>query len=192
VLENPFVKDGVLTTSQGALYNVGAVFTADGAITPTLVFKRHPIPSETTFTDAGVAPMPVFDTPAGRLGVLICADSWHPELYAELSASGADMIAVPAFLQGNGAWNKKWGGYVTPTPDDVSLDDYGRITEGGAWRNYALPARINLSSARAGGIAFLRGALWDLGSDGRTLGITQGEQFVGADEPGGAVSVLWY
>lgn len=192
VLENPSIENGEITPRDGALYNVSAVFAPDGSVAPQLVFKRHPIPSEATFTAAGDAPMPVFDTPAGKLGVLICADSWHPELYSELSSAGVDAIAVPAFLQGNGAWTSRWAGYVTPTPEDVSPDDHGRLTEGGAWRTYAMPGRIELSGAHAGGTAFLHGALWNLGSDGRTLGVANGRQFVGANDVGGLISVIWY
>jgi predicted amidohydrolase len=192
VLENPSIERGEISTRPGALYNVSAVFAPDGSVAPSLIFKRHPIPSEASFTAAGDAPMPVFDMPAGKLGVLICADSWHPELYSELSSAGADAIAVPAFLQGDGEWTRQWTGYVTPTPEDVSPDDYGTLSEGDAWRTYALPGRIGLTGARAGGTAFLHGALWDLGSDGRTLGVAHGGQFIGADNPGGSISVIWY
>ncbi len=189
VLENPAVEAGAVVTRRGLLYNVSAVFEPDGGVQPTLVFKRQPIPSELAFLSAGDTPPPVFSTPAGRLGVLVCADSWHPENYAALA--DADIIAVPAFLQANDAWTKPWGGYVTPEPDDLDQHDIGALTEGEAWRKYAMPTRIASTAADAGATAFLRGAPWDLGADGRTLATHKSAQFVGEEENGGAVSVLW-
>lgn len=191
VLENPVIEDGAIRTRRGALYNVSAVFRPDGSIQPSLVFKRHPIPSETTFARAGDRPAPVFDTPGGRLGVLICADSWHPEMYAELSEGGADVVAVPAFLQKDDAWTKAWGGYVTTPPDDIEARDVGRLTEGEAWRAYSMPARLSSAGAATGGTAFLRGELWDLGADGRTLAVAGAQSFVGEDAPNGAVTAVW-
>ncbi|MFZ5616797.1 MAG: carbon-nitrogen hydrolase family protein [Pseudomonadota bacterium] len=191
VLENPVIEGDAVRTQYGALYNVSAVFKPDGSIHPSLVFKRHPIPSETAFARAGARATPVFETPGGRLGVLICADSWHPEMYAELSAGDVETVAVPAFLQADDAWGKAWGGYVTPPPDDVAPSDTGRLTEGEAWRTYAMPARLASSGAVTGGAAFLHGDLWDLGADGRTLAVTHEQTFVGDGAPDGAVTVIW-
>lgn len=191
VLENPVIEGGAVRTQRGALYNVSAVFKPDGSIHPTLVFKRHPIPSETTFVRAGDQPTPVFATPGGQLGVLICADSWHPEMYGELLDGHVELVAVPAFLQADEAWGKSWGGYVTSTPNDIAPGDAGRLTEGEAWRAYSMPARLASSGAATGGTAFLRGDLWDLGADGRTLAVSRGQTFVGDDAPDGAVTVIW-
>jgi N-carbamoylputrescine amidase len=38
---------------------------------------------------------PVFDTPAGRLGVLICYDRWFPEAWRMLALQGAEVVCVP-------------------------------------------------------------------------------------------------
>lgn len=189
VLENPAVEDGKLVTRRGDLYNVSAVFRADGSIVPRLVFKQRPIPSEAGFISAGAAGASTIESAAGRVGVLICADSWHPELYAELA--DAELIAVPAFLQRNGGWTIPWGGYATPTPDDIDGADVGALTEGEAWRKYAMPARILATGADAGATAFLRGAPWDLGADGRTLLIAKSGSHVGDATQGGAVSAVW-
>lgn len=189
VLENPAVKGGAIATRRGPLYNVSAVFNADGSLAPDLVFKRRPIPSETPFISAGDTPSPLFSTPAGQLGVLVCADSWHPELYEAIS--GAEIIAVPAFLQADGGWTTAWGGYVTSPPDNLDRSDAGRLTEGDAWVKYAMPSRMALTNADAGATAFLRGSPWDLGADGRTLARARDELFVGGKQSGGVVSVVW-
>jgi predicted amidohydrolase len=190
-LQNPAIIDGAITTRPGLIHNVSAVFRPDGTVHPFLVFKRHPIPAELSFLSPGAQPMPAFETPIGRVGVLICADSWHPELYEELAANKVGAVAVPAYIAEDGAWTKPWGGYVTPEPGDVAHGDVGALSEGDAWRKYALPARIGGAGGEFGATAFLRGGPWDLGADGRTLAVAGDSAFVGEKVEGGVVSVVW-
>lgn len=193
VLPDPHVREGRLEVRRaGPLYNVSAVFAPDGSIHPELVRKAYPIPSERGFTAAAPVPdYPVFDTPAGRLGVLICADSWHPDVYAALRDRGAELLAVPAFLQPSGVWDRPWGGYTTPWPDDAPRADAGRLTEGEAWQTHAPAGRLSGAGAQAGLTTFLRGELWDLGSDGRAILVDAGGVTLGPDTDGPAISVLW-
>jgi hypothetical protein len=112
----------------------------------------------------------VFVTPAGRLGVLICADSWYPEAYRVLRVKKIDLLVVPSYAADDDCWNRPWHGYDgAPAPPDVDPADVGRLTEGRAWSRYALVGRFPSSGARAGVNVFLRGALWDLGDDGRSV-----------------------
>ena len=179
VLENPAVVDGRLTTRPGPLYNMSVVFHADGRPDPALVRKIYPIPSEQPFTAAAdVGDLPVFETPAGRLGLLICADSWYPQTFARLAEQDVEIVAVPSFLQPAGVWEEPWKGYVTRWPADGDPVDAGRLTEGAAWRKYGLPGRLARSGARAGINVFLKGDLWGLGSDGRTTAVWTGGRFV--------------
>jgi len=193
VLPGPRVEDGVLEIDLTApLYNVSAVFGPDGRIDPSLARKAYPIPSESPFTAASPAALyPVFDTPAGRLGVLICADSWHPDVYEALDAGGAEILAVPAYLQPSGVWDEPWGGYTTPWPDDAPRSDAGQLTEGEAWLAHALGGRMDAVSARAGLTTFLRGDLWDLGSDGRAIAADAQGVHLGAAGEAGALTILW-
>lgn len=193
VLADPVVQDGVIRArTEGPLYNVSAVFGPDGRVASQLVRKAYPIPSESGFTAAAPASdYPVFDTPAGRLGVLICADSWHPDVYAALEAQGVEILAAPAFLQPSGVWDEPWGGYTTPWPDDAERADAGRLTEGQAWQTHALAGRLDETSARAGLTSFLRGELWDLGSDGRAIAVDGDGVRLGAQTEGAAIAVLW-
>lgn len=192
ILENPTIENGVILTARGELHNVSAVFGPTGALTPPLTFKRHLIPSERAIASGGDDPMPVYDTPAGRLGVLICADAWHPELYSELRAQKIDILATPAFLDEDDVWDNEWRGYVTPAPDDVKKVNPADLTEGDAWISYSLPGRIALSGAKTGGAAFLHGRLWDLGSDGRTLAVSNDESFVGEKRMRGSITLIRY
>ncbi len=191
VLADPYVEDGVIGVRRnGPLYNVTAVFDPDGSPHPQLVRKAYPIPSEAGFTaSAPLDGYPLFDTPAGRLGVLICADSWHPDVYAAIG--DAELLAVPAYLQPSGVWDQPWGGYVTPWPDDVPRGDAGRLTEGEAWQTHALAGRLQETSAQAGMTAFLGGSLWDMGSDGAAIAVNGEGVHTAQRTTGGQVLVLW-
>ncbi|WP_417495383.1 nitrilase-related carbon-nitrogen hydrolase [Maricaulis sp.] len=191
VLPEPRVENGVLLAGEGPLYNTAAVFHPDGSIDPQLVRKSHPIPGETPFTASWPAQnLPVFDTPSGRMAVLICADSWHPDLYDSVRALDAAIIAVPAFLQPSNVWDAPWGGYTTGWPDDADRNDAGRLTEGEAWQRYALAGRLRSGAAGFGMTAYLRGQLWDLGSDGTNIAIAGETVFVSDGLDGAALTLL--
>jgi len=190
VLPDPRVEHGVLMAGTGPLYNMAAVFGPDGTLAPDLVRKSHPIPSETGFTAAWPASeLPVFETPLGRLAVLVCADSWHPDLYEQVDAHDADIVAVPAFLQPSSVWNAPWHGYTTGWPDDADRADENRLSEGEAWERYS-SGRIRQSNAQYGATAYLRGSLWDLGSDGANLLVTGDRVIQDGNLAGASISVL--
>lgn len=73
-------------------------------------------------------------------------------------------------------------------PDDVDPKDVGRLTEGQAWLKYSLPGRLRSSGANWGLTVFLRGALWDLGSDGHTI-VVDGPAVTEAKHVSGAALV---
>ncbi len=53
--------------------------------------------------EGGLAPgqeAPVFDTPIGKIGILICWDAWFPESATQLARRGAEIICFP--LAGDG------------------------------------------------------------------------------------------
>jgi predicted amidohydrolase len=171
VLPSPAVKRGQLVIGDGALYNVSLVYGANGLAYEHAVRKAFPIGAELPFTTPGsVADLPVFDTPAGRLGVLICADSWYPQPYEAIRAQGAELVAVPSYLAPDSVWGARWRGYDGGVvPGDVDERDVNLVTEGQAWLRYALAGRLPGFGIPHGINVFLRGALWDLGSDGHTV-----------------------
>lgn len=194
VLPQPELVDGQLRVHPGApLVNMSAVFAPDGRIQGPLVIKAFPIDDEKTFTNAGsTSALPVFDTPAGTLAVLICADAWYPQAYANAQKAGATLMAVPSFSAGNGAWSQPWGGYNgAPNAADVDRQDIGRLTEAQAWQKYAMTARAPRQGVHSAVNVFLRGQLWDLGSDGATLAVQAGQAVAQPVLGGAAITNVW-
>lgn len=172
VLPNPCAKNGKIEMDKtGSLYNSSSVFDVDGNVLSPLTKKIFPIAEEKTFTCcADKNELPVYKTTAGNLGVLICADAWYPENYQRLNAKHTDILAVPSFVSGNYNWSKTWKGYNgASAPADVDKKDIGNITEQDAWLKYAMTGRIKSANIKTGVNVFLRGDLWNLGSDGYTL-----------------------
>ncbi|MGC9469268.1 MAG: nitrilase-related carbon-nitrogen hydrolase [Anaerolineae bacterium] len=193
VLPDPCVDDGRVIAGKGQLYSVSAVFGPDGKAHPALVRKVYPTAAERPFLASGqLADLPLFDTPAGRLGVLICADAWYPEPYQRLREQGAGLVVVPSYIEKAGAWDAAWRGYDgVSAPDDVDPADVGSLTEAEAWRKYALVGRLTRSGAEAGLNVFLKGRLWDLGAEGRSVMARAGATPVEAEDDGPAVLNLW-
>lgn len=193
LLPQPQIKNGVITAGSGPVFNFSAVFQPDGNPYSSLVRKVYPTQSEQPFLQAGsLADLPVFETPAGRLGVLVCADAWFPGSYQRLKTLNTDLVAVPSFVGENRAWNKPWGGYSGwPFPPDADRADVGRISEGEAWRKYTLPTRLGSGGAKAGINVFLHGELWELGSDCGTSWMVSGDEVIPATTSQAAVLNLW-
>jgi predicted amidohydrolase len=192
ILPAPEVRESVLAAGEGPLYNVSVVYGPEGRALPPVVKKAFLIEVERSFLKPGeVSEIPVFETPAGRLGVLICADSWHAEAYARMKEQRAELVAVPSYLFPDGAWTRKWH----PAPADAlrakGAASGEAITEGEAWMEYALPGRMKESAARAGVNVFLRGRLWDLGSDGQSLAVLGDAIHKSPHVEGAAIINLW-
>jgi len=196
VLPSPEVRDGALMVGRmssirgGVLYNVSVVYRPDGSAYEDVVRKVFPIDVEQPFIARGAAAdVPVFDTPAGRLGVLICADAWYPATYGVMRAKGAEFVAVPSYLSPDGVWGAPWRGYDgAPAPDDVDVRDVKRITEGEAWLKYGMAGRMAGAGVQHGINVFLRGDVWDLGADGHMI-VVRGQTVVEASHVTGAAIV---
>lgn len=175
-LPAPQIIEGRLTPSGHPwvdMENVTAVFAPNGSIHPRLVRKQQPTKEEAR--SLWIKPVeeasPIFNTPAGRLGVLICADSWHPSAWEGLDRP--DFVAVPSAGFEADKWTRPWGGPDAASGADFPHDpaDVGKISEGEAWLKYALPGQIGASTAAAGVNVFLQGELWDLRPGGQAIGV---------------------
>ncbi|MDQ2692254.1 MAG: hypothetical protein M3Y68_09500, partial [Chloroflexota bacterium] len=195
VLPAPQVSGGRLILSGEPLRNVSVVFNPDGTLHSRPIYKAFPTSSELPFiSPAPVSEIPAFDTPAGRLGVLICADSWFPQAYTRLKEQDIELLAVPSYEASEmGSWNRLWAGYDGwQAPADVDIDDIKNITEAQAWEKYSLARRIQSSGARYGMNIFLRGKLWDQDLGGKTATLMRDhEVFVEESTQKAAILNLW-
>ena len=191
VLPEPSIRDGQLKPGSGALYNSSVVFGRDGAPLGQPQRQLHPVFSQRDVIQANEKTINVVDTPAGRLGVLIGSDSWYPDNYRKLDEQGAQLIAVPAQVFGQGAWNQPWRGYKSSsTPSSVSLKP-GEVSEGQAWHRLTLTAQPPSSHAVAGISVFLRGQFWDKSGAGRSFLNSNGQQFADGDARGARMLNIW-
>jgi predicted amidohydrolase len=187
VLPRPIVRAGRLACGPGPLENISAVFGPDGRLREGLARKCFPVVQEQPWlAGASVEDLPAFETPAGRLGVLVCADSWYPSCWQRLRDLGAEIVAVPSHVLSDNVWLGAWRGYSgAPAPSDVDAADVGAISEADAWRKYALAGRIASCGARVGMTTLLRGRFWDIGTGGRTTVARHGSVEVVEPEPRG-------
>lgn len=84
----PFIKGG------GQLYNVGYLCRRDGSI--ERYSKIHVTPSEVSaWGIVGGNRVRVYDTDAGRIGILVCYDVEFPELARLMALDGMEILFVP-------------------------------------------------------------------------------------------------
>ena len=96
----------VVGFAEEGCYNTAALFDTDRE--PVYYRKTHlPELGYDKFVKTGDA-LDVFETSAGRIGILICFDVRHPEAARTLGLKGADIIAIPT----------NW-----PTGADISADN---------------------------------------------------------------------
>jgi predicted amidohydrolase/ribosomal protein S18 acetylase RimI-like enzyme len=83
----PFIR-------KGQLYNVGYLCRRDGSI--ERYTKIHVTPNEVNaWGIVGGNKLKVYDTDAGRIGILVCYDSEFPELARLLALQGMEILFVP-------------------------------------------------------------------------------------------------
>ncbi len=192
VLPEPSIRDGQLKPGSGALFNSSVVFGRDGVPLGQPQRQMHPVfDQREVLESADKHALNVVETPAGRLGVLIGSDSWYPDNYRQLDEQHAQLIAVPAQVLGQGAWNQPWRGYKgSSTPGSVSLKP-GEVTEGQAWHRLTLTAQPPSSRAIAGISVFLRGQFWDKASSGQSFLSSNGQQFADGEARGARLLNIW-
>jgi predicted amidohydrolase len=78
------------------VYNAAVLLGPDGK----LIGKYRKVCLPHSEVESGVTPgddYPVFDTRLGKIGMMICYDGFFPEVARELTARGAEIIAVPVW-----------------------------------------------------------------------------------------------
>jgi N-carbamoylputrescine amidase len=84
---------GIAEREGASLFN-SAVLIGPGGYVGTFR-KMHLWNEENLFFEPGNLGFPVFHTPIGRIGAMICYDGWFPEGFRLLALKGADLICIP-------------------------------------------------------------------------------------------------
>ena len=88
----------------GAYYNSAALVGPEGV--RGTYRKTHAFITEVRWATDGDLGLPVFETPLGRLGILICMDAEYPETARVLALQGCDVVCFPT----------NWLGEHSPSP----------------------------------------------------------------------------
>lgn len=84
----------------GVCYDTAVLINPDGAVVGKyrkthIALMSSPEAGQEKYFFAPGNHLPVFDTPFGKLGILICYDRGFPEAWRALTLQGAEIIAVP-------------------------------------------------------------------------------------------------
>jgi predicted amidohydrolase len=94
----PFIR-------RGQLYNVGYLCRRDGSI--ERYTKIHVTPNEVdAWGIVGGSKLKVFDTDAGKIGILVCYDIEFPELARLLALQGMEILFVPFLTDTQNAFTR--------------------------------------------------------------------------------------
>lgn len=88
-----YVVGNVVEESEGRLYDTAVLVGPDGYI--GRYRKTHLWNTEKLWFTPGDEGYQVFDTPIGRIGLLVCWDIWFPETARIVTQMGADIICIP-------------------------------------------------------------------------------------------------
>lgn len=91
-----YIVYGFAECDNGSFYNSSALVGPDGLI--GVYRKIHLYYRENIFFKRGNLGLPVFNTPIGKIGMMICFDWLFPEVTRTLMLKGAQLIAHPSNL----------------------------------------------------------------------------------------------
>jgi predicted amidohydrolase len=80
--------------ATGSYFNVAALIGPDGRVLG--VYRKRSNLLESAYNAEAFGPIPVFDTPYGRLGIVICADLLYSEMSRIAAVEGAQILLAPA------------------------------------------------------------------------------------------------
>jgi N-carbamoylputrescine amidase len=87
-----YIAAGICERDGDVLYNSAVLVGPEGHI--GTFRKVHLWNEENLYFEPGNLGFPVFRTPIGRIGLMICYDCWFPEGYRLCALQGADIICV--------------------------------------------------------------------------------------------------
>jgi predicted amidohydrolase len=99
---------GLLEADGEQRYNTAVLIGPDGKLIGK--YRKHKLEHELVRNTPGTE-TPVFQTPLGTIGIMICADRRDPELVKRLAGGGAELLICPS------------GGMFGPKSNDPILQD---------------------------------------------------------------------
>jgi predicted amidohydrolase len=104
---------GLVDVGARRFHHEGVLFGADGEVLGRQT-QTHAGRREALWGLAPTARLAPFDTPLGRVGMVLGADAWHPEVSRILALQGADLLLFPKavvgpyplWMQVSGAWEE--------------------------------------------------------------------------------------
>jgi N-carbamoylputrescine amidase len=124
--------------ASGVYHNTAAVIGADGEI-QGLYRKMHipddPLYFEKFYFTPGDLGFKSFETPFGRIGVLVCWDQWYPEGARVTSLMGADILFYPTAIGWHPSEKEQYGA--------AQLDAWRTIQRSHAIANGVYVAAVN-------------------------------------------------
>ena len=91
-----YIVVGMYERDGLSIYNDAVLFSPAGEVAGKYRKVAPTMPEMAKGIRPGVE-YPVFDTPFGRVGMMVCWDTHFPETARELAKHGAEIIAVPAY-----------------------------------------------------------------------------------------------
>lgn len=174
LLPEPSVVDGeIYINLLGPLYNASFLYGPNGKVIGNPILKSHLNSFEKSYTSPGnPQDLQVFDFSFGKTCIIPFNDSWHPEAYEIAKSNSAEIILSTSFLTHNQTEYSNWLGYDGESgPDNLDLNDIGRLSNLEAWQKYGLPKGIKDTKATVGFNVFFRGNIWDLGPSGNPIAV---------------------
>ena len=124
--------------AAGLYHNTAAILAADGAL-QGLYRKMHipddPLYFEKFYFTPGDLGFKNFDTPFGRIGVLVCWDQWYPEGARLTAIQGANVLFYPTAIGWHPAEKAQYGA--------AQLDAWRTIQRGHAIANGVYVCAVN-------------------------------------------------
>jgi predicted amidohydrolase len=96
---------GMTECENGHTYNTAVLIGPDGGLIGK--YHKHLLEHELVRNTPG-STCPVFETPLGKIGLMICADRREPDLVKQLKANGAQLLLCPS----GGMWGAKENDYI--------------------------------------------------------------------------------
>lgn len=91
---NVYIVASLIEREHYDLYNTAILVGPDGLLGKYR--KLHPCGDEAYWLEGGNLGIPVFNTPIGRIAMLICLDAYYPETFRICALQSADIVCIPS------------------------------------------------------------------------------------------------